>query len=185
MKKKILSVFLAAALALSLAACGGSAQSSGPAASGGQSGSSAQPTQGGTLTVGLSSAPVSMNVWVQNDSNSSVIMGLVCPPLVAMDEDGNKCNYLVESAEANEDATQWTVTLKDLFWSDGTPVTAEDLAFTATYNLEHHLSQQLLRGGERGPGGGRQDGGLPSEQPQRQLLERRRLLGAHYAQGRV
>lgn len=61
------------------------------------------PRPAGTIQVGLNSAPVSMNIWCQNDLNSATIMNLVCPNLVAIDDDGNKYDYLTESSEANED----------------------------------------------------------------------------------
>ncbi len=146
MKKKLFSLLLCGALCLSMAACGGDAAGSsqaGPSGAGSSSGTAAsaaaEPAKGGTLTVGLSAAPVSTNVWVQNDINSSIIMNLVVPNTVYMDDTGTKYNYLVESAEPNEDSTQWTVKLKDLTWNDGTPVTAEDLAFTVTYGTEHQI----------------------------------------------
>ncbi len=143
--KKVTSTALAAVMALSMAACSGGADSSaaGSAPASGAASTSAStagtPAKGGTLTVGMASAPVSANIWVQNDGVSSIIMNLVVPGLVTMDDTGAKYNYLVESAEPNEDSTQWTVKLKDLTWSDGTPVTAEDLAFTATYGTEHKI----------------------------------------------
>ena len=97
------------------------------------------PKAGGTVRVGLNSAPVSMNIWCQNDLNSATIMNLVCPNPVAMDDDGNKYDYLTESSEPNEDCTVWTIKLKELYWNDGTPVTSEDLLFTAKYGVEHHI----------------------------------------------
>ena len=69
------------------------------------------------IQVGLNSAPVSMNIWCQNDLNSATIMNLVCPNLVAIDDDGNKYDYLTESSEANEDCTVWTIKLKELYWN--------------------------------------------------------------------
>ena len=90
--------------------------------------------------MGLNSAPVSMNIWCQNDLNSATIMNLVCPNLVAIDDDGNKYDYLTESSEANEDCTVWTIKLKELYWNDGTPVTSADLLFTAKYGVEHHIA---------------------------------------------
>ena len=56
-----------------------------------------------SINVGLNSAPVGTNIWYQNDLNSATIVYLCCTPLVAMDENGVKYNYLSESAEANED----------------------------------------------------------------------------------
>lgn len=138
--KKVLSALLAAALAFSLAACGGSAGSSAGTNTGTATATqeTGTPATGGTLTVGLNANPVSANIWVQNDLNSSVIMNLVCPNLVTMDENGNKYGYLA-SATSNEDCTQWTVTLKDLYWNDGTPVTSEDVAFSTQYGVEHQI----------------------------------------------
>lgn len=94
---------------------------------------------GGSINVGLNSAPVSENIWCQNDLNSATIMNLVCPNLVTMDENGVKYNYLAESSTSNEDCTEWTITLKDLVWNDGVPVTSADLLFTAKYGVEHHI----------------------------------------------
>lgn len=142
--KRFLSALLAAMMMVSMAACGGSSESS----SGSEETSApsstetaaeeSAPSVGGSLTVGLNANPVSANIWVQNDLNSSVIMNLVCPNMVTMDKEGNKYGYLAD-ATSNEDCTEWTVTLKDLTWNDGTSVTAEDLAFTTTYGVEHQI----------------------------------------------
>ena len=128
--KKFLALVLSLCLVLSLAACGGKTADDDTA-----EGSKT----GGTIQVGLNSAPVSMNIWCQNDLNSATIMNLVCPNLVAIDDDGNKYDYLTESSESNEDCTLWTIKLKELYWNDGTPVTSADLLFTAKYGVEHHI----------------------------------------------
>lgn len=135
--KKLATSALAVVMALSMAACGSTPPSS---SSGAASGSAdGTPKKGGKLTVGLTANPVSPNVWVQNDINASIIMNLVVPNPVSMDDKGTKYNYLAESVTANEDATQWTVVLKDLYWNDGTPLTAKDLAFSATYGVKHKI----------------------------------------------
>ena len=134
-RKRIAAAILAAIMAVTMAACG---NNSDPDSSQSGSAGDGTPTVGGTLTVGLNANPVSANIWVQNDLNSATIMNLVCPNLVTMDADGNKYGYLAD-ATSNEDCTEWTITLKDLYWNDGTPVTAEDLAFTATYGVEHQI----------------------------------------------
>jgi peptide/nickel transport system substrate-binding protein len=135
----MLALVLACCMVLALAACGSTSANSTSQDSSSAAGSG-EPAVGGTVTVGLNSAPVSENIWCQNDLNSSIIMNLVCPNPVAMDDAGTKYNYLVESAEANEDCTTWTITLKEgLTWNDGTAVTAEDLLFTATYGTENHV----------------------------------------------
>ncbi|MCH4053669.1 MAG: ABC transporter substrate-binding protein [Atopobiaceae bacterium] len=129
---------LTSAAILSLAACGSTGGSSTGSDAGGSSDSSA--STGGSINVGLNSAPVSENIWYQNDLNSATIMGLVCPNTVAMDDSGSKYNYLVESADPNDDATVWTVKLKDgLKWNDGEAVTSDDLMFTGKYGTDNHI----------------------------------------------
>lgn len=139
--KKFLCAALAVVMTASMAACGGSSSSSEAASqqsSSSASGETAAPAVGGTLTVGLNANPVSANVWVQNDLNSSIIMNLVCPNMVTMDENGNKYGYFAE-ATSNEDCSEWTITIKDLVWNDGTPVTTEDIAFSTAYGVEHQI----------------------------------------------
>ena len=126
--KKVFALVLAFCMVASLAVCG-------------SVGAAAEEVQtGGSVRVGLNSAPVGMNIWYQNDLNSATIMNLVCPNFVAMSADGVKYNYLAESAVPNDDCTVWTITLKDgLCWNDGTPVTSSDLLFTAKYGTENHI----------------------------------------------
>jgi peptide/nickel transport system substrate-binding protein len=46
--------------------------------------------------------------------------------------------WLAESAEPNEDFTEWTVRLREgVLWHDGEPLTAEDVKFTFDYYQEH------------------------------------------------
>ncbi len=153
--KKLLSLTLALMLVLSLTACGGSEDkpaqtgAAGGTAAGGETeakdgtesqGEAGTPKKGGTINVGLNSAPISENVWCQNDLNSATIMELVCPHFVAMDENGVKYDYLNEPVQVNEDCTVWTITMKEgLCWNDGTPVSADDLLFTAEYGTSHHI----------------------------------------------
>ena len=67
-------------------------------------------------------------------------MGLVCPNTGAIDDSGSKYTYLVESADPNDDATVWTVKLKDgLKWNDGEAVTSDDLMFTGKYGTDNHI----------------------------------------------
>ena len=154
--KKVFSLMLALVLVLSLTACGGGDKPAQTGAAGGDStaaggetaekdgaesqGQAGTPKKGGSINVGLNSAPISPNVWCQNDLNSATIMELVCPHLVAMDENGTKYDYLNEPVQVNEDCTVWTITMKEgLSWNDGTPVSAEDLLFTAEYGTSHHI----------------------------------------------
>lgn len=53
------------------------------------------------------------------------------PPLLQFNENGKIIENLAKSYEVSDDNTVWTFTLDDnLFWSDGNPVTGEDVKFS-------------------------------------------------------
>lgn len=100
-----------------------------------------EPQFGGTLTVGISGDPYNIATWLSNDMNSSLVMNLVMPSLMSIDENGQKQPYIVESYDVSDDATEYTIKIHDgLSWHDGVPLTAEDLKFTAEYCTKHKLS---------------------------------------------
>lgn len=54
--------------------------------------------------------------------------------LYYVDADGNEAYLLAESCEASEDGLTYTLKLnEDATWSDGTPITSEDVLFTVEY----------------------------------------------------
>lgn len=60
----------------------------------------------------------------------TTITNLISQPLVAFDSQGNLQPKLAQSWQVSEDATTYTLTLKDnLSWSDGTPLKSQDLMF--------------------------------------------------------
>lgn len=121
------SVMLAlAAISLLLAACGTGATPpvEAPAA----------PEVAGepvVLRVGLPGFPDSQNpgnAWL---TEATDLVELVYSSLVKMDFAGNYYPDLAESWTVSEDGLTWTFNLEpEAMWSDGTPVTAEDVAFT-------------------------------------------------------
>ncbi len=147
--KRLMALLLAGVMTFGISACAPSeptteestapsGESSAPAEG---EATPSEPVAGGTLNVGVTSAPVGLNVWTNNDNVSATIMDLVVPHPIQMDANGTKIPYAIESFEMNEDATQYTVHIKeDLTWSDGTPVTSEDFKFTVEYCMEHSLS---------------------------------------------
>lgn len=51
--------------------------------------------------------------------------------LMQMDEKGKLIGLLADHFEVSPDNTEWTFVIKDnQFWSDGIPVTADDVAFS-------------------------------------------------------
>lgn len=69
---------------------------------------------------------------------SSMVMDLIYDPLVVLDFDGNLHPALGKEWEVSDDGTEWTIELNDgPTFTDGSPVTAEDVAFTFTRLLEN------------------------------------------------
>ncbi len=68
----------------------------------------------------------------ENDSALKIV-SLLFMPLFRMDENGKVKNELVESYTIKEDTNnheyKMNITLKDSYWSDGTPISANDIVF--------------------------------------------------------
>ncbi len=117
-----LSVAAAAALVLSASAC----------APGGNSGGS------NILRVGATAAVDSLNPFVSDSDYSVVMYQYVYPHLTEYDENLDIVPSFAESWETSEDGKTWTFhTIPDQKWSDGEPLTAKDVAFTANLILEY------------------------------------------------
>ncbi|MCM3748288.1 ABC transporter substrate-binding protein [Paenibacillus pasadenensis] len=92
------------------------------------------PVKGGTLTVSSFSDIVSLNPLFIGDTASGDIAYLIFANLLDYDRNGNAVAEpwsLLESVpEISEDGKTYTLKLKaDAKWSDGTPVTADDIMF--------------------------------------------------------
>lgn len=129
-----------------LAACGGDGDEvAGEADSdqngGSQGGDAGEPVVGGQLVYGLTEDANGFNPI--SDPWSSVtysMVGSILEPLAAVDEDGIAQPYLAESIEPNEDATVWTVVLREgIEFSNGEPLTAE----VVQANLQAHMESPL------------------------------------------
>lgn len=115
------AVIAAAALAITACAPGASTPDS--------SGSAAT----GELTYVIASDPSSLNPINVSDRWGLTVTNLVYSPLARVEGDGTVVNDLAESIEPADDGLSVTVTLKDgLLWSDGEPLTADDVVFTYT-----------------------------------------------------
>ncbi|MDZ7732440.1 MAG: ABC transporter substrate-binding protein [Acidimicrobiia bacterium] len=97
--------------------------------------------RGGSLAIGLTAADGGWDpVNSQRRPNSYLVANSIFDPLAAYDENGAPQPYLAESIEANEDFTEWTITLRDgVRFHDGTELDADALVD----NLEAHLASGL------------------------------------------
>lgn len=147
MRRKTFAWLFAALFALStiLAACGGGAQQQQPPASsgnGGGGGTTTTPTpepepaggpqKGGTLSLILDGPPDGFNPYVTNDVPSSQIQGFLFEGLLGIKPDGSPYPIMLEELPTmSPDGKTWSFTLKkDLKWSDGNPITVDDVVFT-------------------------------------------------------
>lgn len=136
MKKKLLAILLAGAMAASLAACGNSGE---------EKKSSGITVDGNELDAEqyynnyLFADPTTLDSVKGNDTYSWAILLNIMEPLTRMDEEDGKDVRVpagAESWESNEDGTVWTFKLADNKWSDGESVTAEDYVYGIKRTLD-------------------------------------------------
>lgn len=145
--KAFLAIAMAATLTVGLAGCGGSADTSAPAAStpaenagteaapADNSGTAAAPAE--TATAGTSDLNVMLETPVESldpqqatDGTSFEVIANFTDGLMQMDADGQAVNALAESYDLSEDGLTYTFHIReDANWSNGTPVTAADFVF--------------------------------------------------------
>ena len=148
MKKRIVALFLAAAMTVSLTACGGNGTSST-----GDSTNSADNSAAGTdsntdtntdstdastestgdkiLSVQIGPNPETIDPALNSavDGGNMLLHSFEC--LLTVAEDGTLAEGQAESWETSEDGLTWTFHLRDgLKWSDGSDLTAEDFVYS-------------------------------------------------------
>ena len=73
----------------------------------------------------------SLNPLYATTSSEKVLAKLLFANLASIDTSGHMKGELAESIKMDETGKVWTVTLrKNLYWSDGEPITADDIIFT-------------------------------------------------------
>lgn len=105
----------------------------------------------GALTFAISSDPLSLNPINISDRWGLTTANLVYSPLARIEPDGSLTPELAETIETAEDGLSVTVTLRDdVLWSDGEPLTADDVVFTYTEKakVENGNADSLLVDGE-------------------------------------
>ncbi len=118
MKKKVLLSFFTLLAGFVLVACGSSAKSGNTA-------------DKDTFTYAINEDPSSTNPINTSDRWGLTLTNFVYSPLLRVEADGSYVNELAESYEVAKDGLSITVKLrKDVKWSDGKPLTADDVVFT-------------------------------------------------------
>jgi peptide/nickel transport system substrate-binding protein len=101
---------------------------------------SGEPQFGGTLTVGMTADPDTLNPLVSNTTPGNWINSSIYPHLMTMNPEGEKVPFIADTITTSEDGKTITVKLKDgLKWQDGNPITSADVKFTGEYLAEHAL----------------------------------------------
>ena len=124
---------LAAATALTLAACAPQAPEQAAAPSpGGSSPAGAAPAEvsDDTLTIATTTDVVNYNPLVGNSRSDYWITNLMYPHLLSIADDGSKTASLATEWGYVDDMTGFYEIRDDFVWSDGEPLTAEDVAYT-------------------------------------------------------
>jgi peptide/nickel transport system substrate-binding protein len=140
MKRTIpIVIAVIAALALILAGCGGS---SGTNATGGSGASeTGNVTEGGILRIGTINYIDSFNPWNFIEAQAYNAFIMVYPQLVQYDYENGKyvlVGDLADSWDTSADGKDWTFHLKSgTKWSDGQPLTAEDVAWTINTTIKY------------------------------------------------
>ena len=89
------------------------------------------PARGGTLTEGIVGSPRFVNPLLALTDADRDLTALTYAGLMGLDGEGNLIPVLAERYRVSEDGQEYTFSLReDAEFSDGTPVTADDVVFT-------------------------------------------------------
>lgn len=135
MKKKLLSLLLAAGMVLSLAACGGNTE---------EGNAEGENKVKDTFTYStFSDTGTTLNFFTADSREAMTFVKLIDTPLFSMLPDGSLHYYMAESFET-EDGITYTCKLNpNAKWSDGEVLDADDVIFT----FEQYAEQMDTEGG--------------------------------------
>ena len=128
--RRLLSLLLSAALALTLAACGSPGGTSGSQTDSGSASSSGAVQEPVDIPFALAVYPsYSLHPVLAENRANLTLAPLLYEPLFRLDEGFQAVPVLCRSYTASEDSLSWTFTLRDnVTFSDGTPLTGEAVA---------------------------------------------------------
>lgn len=116
-----------AVIGVLLGGCGGGATTAG----GGSEGGDASVRHGGTLQFGLEAEPTTLDPFNAIEVSTTYVIPQINETLVAISADGKPEPQLATSWTTSPDGLTWTFQLrKGVQFSDGKPMTAEDVAFS-------------------------------------------------------
>ena len=140
MKKRVITLFLAATMAFGLAACGGGGDNAADnvqsdngssADDGDQAAGTPQAAGGKVLSVQVGSDPETIDPALNSAVDGGNMILHAFEGLLTLDEGGNLAEGQAESWETDEEGLTWTFHLRDgLKWSDGTDLTANDFVYS-------------------------------------------------------
>jgi ABC-type transport system substrate-binding protein len=99
------------------------------------------------LRIGLAEEPRTLNVWLASDANSRKVLSLIYQPLYMNDPQTlTLVPWLAETMPVfDSDSLSYTIRLRSARWSDGTPFTSRDVAFTGeliqSFNVPRYASK--------------------------------------------
>lgn len=131
MKRRALALLCAGILAVGmLAGCGGSSDKKDSSAK--TEDTKKEAKSDGTFTVALNYMPTSLEPSTVSDDQTSLVRPIF-EPLFVETKDGIEY-YLADKLDISEDAKTYTIHLNEKAnWSDGEPVTVDDILFTMNY----------------------------------------------------
>jgi peptide/nickel transport system substrate-binding protein len=101
-------------------------------------------TRADTLRIATALAPPSLDVAMNFAGGSNYVGGLVNEPLVTLDAHGGLVPWLASHVDSVS-PTKYVFTIREgVKFSDGSPLTADDVVFSMTRNFDKKLVSQLL-----------------------------------------
>mgnify|MGYP006278385773 CR=1 FL=1 len=103
--------------------------------------------QAETLRIGIAEEPRTLNVWRASDANSRKVLSLIYQRLYIRDPGTLELTpWLAKDKPVYDPETiSYTVTLRDVKWSDGSALTADDVVFTVNlikqFNIPMYISK--------------------------------------------
>lgn len=138
--RRLTSLLIVLAVSAALTACGGGkAQTDESEASLADSAESSEPTYGGSVTVGMTQEPVSLDPHVTTDAGTKNVVFNIYEGLVKATSDGDLEPAVASAYTISEDAMVYTFTLREgIVFHDGSAVTVDDVK----YSIERYAEIQ-------------------------------------------